>query len=772
MAGAAASLARDQLDLVGEWAIALREAMRSYRRAITRSCGDGSLEPGRLAIVQGGCVKRLWPYALLLALAAGFFWPLARAPDGFLYPPNSDFSDLTITHWPNALFIRHSLATWGQVPLWRPLILGGEPFASNPLSGLWYPPNLLLLVFPLTLAFNLLFVLHATWAGCGAYQLARSIGASHAGSLLAAFTVMFAPKSVAHLAAGHVGLYYAWAWLPWLLWAVRRLARRGNTHDVVLAAVVAAMLILADVRLGFYGALAAGGYWIVNLRPQISILRLRIAAAGGAVLLAGALVAVQMVPLVAVAGRLNRGRLSLEDSGVFSLPPRCLAGLLVADRGGFQEWMTYLGVVGLVLAAVGLVRWKSQERWWWGGLALCAAIYSLGVYTPLYGLLYRVLPLLGWLRVPPRAWFLVVLAAAALAARGMTALEEWKSKRLWMDRVAVGCAGAALAGIAVGLIKGLSVSIVAGVLVWSLAVALAALSIGGRLSAPLSTGLILALALADFGLVDSTLYRVRSANEVLAEGEAAAAWLAEQPGRFRVYSPSYSIPHHVGAVYGIESADGMDPFQLADYVTFMRDATGVDLPGYSVTVPSFPEVDKMQDILLAHRDVVPDLRLLGLLNVRYIAAAYPMEAEGLALLNQWGEVYLYRNEEALLRAFVEEDYGGVREARVAEWTPNRIQVEAEGPGLLVLSEVYDTDWRVEIDGEAAEMMHVEGILRGVRLHEGVHRVTFAYRPKGLTAGLILTGAGWLCAAALWTRLGSPGRKAAVSHGMHGEWVRG
>ena len=145
-------------------------------------------------------MKRQWDPLLLLVLAGAFFWRLWPAPDGFLYRPNSLYSDLTITHWPNAHFLRHSLATWGQVPLWRPLILGGEPFAANPLSGLWYPPNVLLLILPLTFAFNLLFVLHTAWAGWGVYRLVRSIGASWAGGLLAALAVMFAPKAVAHLA--------------------------------------------------------------------------------------------------------------------------------------------------------------------------------------------------------------------------------------------------------------------------------------------------------------------------------------------------------------------------------------------------------------------------------------------------------------------------------------------------------------------------------------------------------------------------------------------
>jgi hypothetical protein len=289
---------------------------------------------------------------------------------------------------------------------------------------------------------------------------------------------------------------------------------------------------------------------------------------------------------------------------------------------------------------------------------------------------------------------------------------------------------------------------------WPLAGMMVALRIGGRLKPALFAGLMLSLALLDLFYVGSTLYRVRPADEVLAEGGGAAAWLAEQPGRFRVYSPSYSIPQHTGAVYDVEMVDGVDPFQLAGYVDFMRAATGVDLPGYSVTVPAFSDVPQGEDMLLAHRDVVPDSQLLGLLNVRYVAAAYPMEAQGLVLVGEEGGVHLYRNERALPRAFVVESEGvlenpGADEARIVEWTPNRIRVEAEGPGLLVLSEVYDPDWKVRVDGQSAELVCATGILRGVYLEEGQHRVTFAYWPSGLTVGILLTAAAAVVAVGLF-----------------------
>jgi hypothetical protein len=170
-------------------------------------------------------------------------------------------------------------------------------------------------------------------------------------------------------------------------------------------------------------------------------------------------------------------------------------------------------------------------------------------------------------------------------------------------------------------------------------------------------------------------------------------------------------------------------------------------------MPAFPDVPQGEDMLLAHRDVVPDPHLLGILNVRYVAAAYPMEAPDLVPVGEKGGVYLYRNERTLPRAFVVVsgdvlENPDVVEARIVEWTPNRIRVEAEGSGLLVLSEVYDPDWQVQVDGEIAQVVRVAGILRGVYLEEGQHQVTFAYWPSGLTVGIVLTTAAVVVALGL------------------------
>ena len=86
---------------------------------------------------------------ILLALPLAVLVPGAN---GFPYPNDAArYSDVPISHYPNAIYFRRALLQEGRLPLWSPNILSGAPFAANPLAGMWYPPGWLVLALPLPL---------------------------------------------------------------------------------------------------------------------------------------------------------------------------------------------------------------------------------------------------------------------------------------------------------------------------------------------------------------------------------------------------------------------------------------------------------------------------------------------------------------------------------------------------------------------------------------------------------------------------------------------
>ena len=687
-----------------------------------------------------------WP-TLFVAVVLLYVWPLTRQPLGVAYPPGSAFTDLLVSHLPNAGYARQTLWEHGQWPLWNAQLFGGQPFAADPLAGVWYPPAWLLLApgLPLTLGFNLLLALHLAWGGLGVYRLLRAEGVSGGPALLGGLAFAGAPKLVAHLGAGHVGLVFAVTWTPWLLAAVRGAVARGGMLRGAVAGACLALTFLADVRWANYaGVLAvAYGFWHwaarrreaqspqgghrgpsqgfsildfgpKNVLPPSPLLARALGFRGqergragdgvrrarlssdyrkalrppllrallGFVVFAVLLSAVLALPLLEFIQYSNRAALTLEEAAVYSLPPVSLLGVLIRDVGGFHEHMTYAGTVPLLLALLGL----GRRTWFWLAASLLAAAFALGTNFVLFPLLFRFVPGLGLLRVPPRAWFVVALALCVLAGHGAHMLTETLWPKL-MSRYA---------NVRIRLP--------------SAATALAVM------------GVVTVLDLARF---NASLLEVRPLPAL----NPASRWLLAQPGRFRVYSPSYSLP----AGDGLAHVDGVDPLQLAASAEFLEVATGVRAEGYSETIPAFR--DGLPAV--ANREAVPEADRLGLLNVRYVAAEFPIAHPRLALVQTYGLTRVYENRAWRERAWLADGTA----ADIARWSPNRIEVTATGPGRLVLSEVAYPGWQVTVNGRAATLLTEHDILQAVDLPAGPQRVVFSFRPFSVFLGATLSALG-------------------------------
>jgi hypothetical protein len=80
------------------------------------------------------------------------------------------------------------------------------------------------------------------------------------------------------------------------------------------------------------------------------------------------------------------------------------------------------------------------------------------------------------------------------------------------------------------------------------------------------------------------------------------------------------------------------------------------------------------------------------------------------------------------------------QAIVSKYEPNLIEVRtsSDAPAILVLGENHYPGWNAFVDGRAVETLRVNYNLRGVALPAGAHLVQFAYRPKSLLLGALLS----------------------------------
>jgi len=105
--------------------------------------------------------------------------------------------------------------------------------------------------------------------------------------------------------------------------------------------------------------------------------------------------------------------------------------------------------------------------------------------------------------------------------------------------------------------------------------------------------------------------------------------------------------------------------------------------------------------------------------------------------------------------------------RVIVYEPDRVSMatQAAAPGLLVVSEIFESGWRAYVDGNEVEILPTDHALRGIPIPDGEHTVEMHYDPLSLRLGLWISG---IAAAAMlvtfvvagWSWLSGRIRRAA------------
>ncbi|MBL8155012.1 MAG: hypothetical protein JNM70_12585 [Anaerolineae bacterium] len=558
------------------------------------------------------------------------------------------FSDAVVSHWPNAFFLRQSILERGEFPIWRETIMAGQPFLANPLNKTAYPFQWLALLFPPALHLNLLVIFHAVLAGVGMYTWATGLGLRPESALLAGLAYVVSPRLFGHLAAGHLDIVYALAWWPWLMWAVLRTKKPAiGLSSGLLIGMLAALLVIADSRVGLFAVLSAVVYGVYLARQQ-RVLRLKVLTGGGAVLVASILLIGVIVPFALWSSSLNRAALTPSEAGAMALTPAQFLTLLFPAQHGNVETMVYLGLPVLLLAFVGLIMLPRHLRWLAVGIALLIILYGMGVQSFLWNTLVSAFPVLLWFRVPARIWLMATLFAPLLAAYGYERLLMLNGQHgvmtlAWLKRTAIVwiavCAAfgvfalfvlpSPLSGILI-----LSVGTTTGVLLFA--------AVSGWKLARHARSLFISLIVID--LASGGIYGLewRGPEQWLDPYRPLAERLvALEPAR--IYSPTYSLEQQIAEAYGLRLFGGVDPFQLSGVAQGIEQGSGVPLQGYQVVLPPLLGSQSDLDIAQANRTAIIDTEALAQWSVSHVVAAYAIDHPRLLLADVVNNVYIYQN---------------------------------------------------------------------------------------------------------------------------------
>ena len=683
---------------------------------------------------------------ILLILAAPLFLlipHLGQVP----MPPQGDYSDLLISHYPNALYLKQSIFRYGQIPWWGTYMMSGFPFSADPLSGLWYAPAWIAALLPFPIGFNLIVMLHLFAAGCGMYVFLRLQKIEIIPAIAGGLILECLPKLFAHFGAGHISLVYAFCWTPWLL-SAEIYSKQERSWKSWLPGAVLGMIILADVRWAFYSGLA----WLTfSVFEQSEIfkadigLKIRYQLAWQWILskiqqgvFALMIAAPLLIPFFRYLPLSTRVSLTQGDRLFLSLPPMRLLGLLFPDLGGMAEWIVYFGT----FSVLGMLWLLFQPAWqkrsiMWLGIAIGGILLSLGELIPGMRWISQ-FPGMDLLRVPPRFLLLTGLSMAVLAGfaiQGLIAADKQPNKPILTLITTFVAAFSMLIWAGAWVItRQFSINYFWGAI--SVAAFAIFIILRDKEIFHWRPWLIVLIPLIVLDVAGSayTELRFTSTDLILDNQSRAASYLGEETKPGRIYSPSYSIPQYQAVRYNLELADGIDPLQLSSYAGFMQKVSGVASDRYSVTIPAFPKADPSSDNATA----VPDLEALGQLNVRFIASEFDLSQPGLVLRARFGSTRIYELKQYQPRTWIQKDKDTIEDSNVlsVSLTPNLIRIRTMGRGTLMLSGIAFPAWKARLDDQPTQIMVMSEVLRGVNLPNGEHVVDFYYDPVFEITGMV------------------------------------
>lgn len=698
--------------------------------------------------------------ALLLLVTVGFYWKLVLSSQYIWF----DHPDMCYIELPRLQFQAAEIHK-RHFPLWDPNIWCGQPLVGQTQPGPVFPLNLLFYLLPLRDGYlnvdylNAYYVAIHFLAAFFCYLLCRDLGLGLRAAMLAGAAFAF---------GGFVGtapwldVFNGAIWTPLVLLYFLRAAR--GERPAASAALSGLWLGVAWLsghhEIPILVSCAAIVAWAALCWRKRSLLPYAILS----FVIAGLVSAMQVWPTYEF-GRLSQRWVGAESPAawqdripytihtIYSAPAKALWETALPSAATYADTSPFLGIVVVALAALGLVSWWKDARV--RGLAVLAmlsALYAMGAFSPLHGVMYALSPALAKARIPVRAFHLYDFALAVLAAFGMTALWTKKSAA-WTRRVAI---ATAVFGILIGA-TGIVLTTAGRDLddrLWlaSLSACGAAIVFWLRQRDNLAPNLCY-IALLTLMLTELTNLNPRTFAH-LSEGKQlkfagtlfrdrdVADFLRGQPGPVRVHVNEQDGPLNFGDWHGIEMYEG--------YVA----GVPVDLARHELHTKRTQDLFAVTHYVGKNQDRPDQVALFeGASGVKVFrnpdAGPRAWSVHETVAAADWNQI------NALLRdpAF---DYH--KTAAVAPGAPpleqcadgDEVRITRHGAdhvtiaatmacrGMVVLAESFYPGWRLKIDGKPAQILPAYGALRGIVVERGSHTVDMIYRPLSNLGGAALS----------------------------------
>lgn len=624
-------------------------------------------------------IRKVFPFILLFILAIAYFLPVFLHPDKMLHGP--DF----INDYAWKSFVKNSIAA-GELPIWNPYDRTGFPSFAHPSYGLWYPGNILFLIFPVNFAINLSIVVHVFLATVFSYLFARKIGLGVLPSLAVSVVFSFNGYLPARVFSGHRVIIESLAWIPVIFFFLQSYLTTEKRKYLILTGFSVCLQVLAGYPAVFVYTFEALVIYTILIPVKKLVFRvLTLAAVVGIGLL---LSSIQLIPFLELTKYLTRSNFTYERGVVGSFMPEHFLTFVSPFAFGnplngtytgspnFWELSVYPGVLSLFLFpfSLALLRKKRISSMAFWGICLAMIFLGMGKANPFYHFIWDHVSFYQSTRVPARHMLIFAFSFSVLV------------------------------GIGLGLVR-----------------------------KKILQGIFLVLLVIDLFWYGKDFIKLDD-PKIYEGNEKVISYLKTDRSIFRLYQVydiySYMrnnvMDFNTPFMYGIYTIKAYDPFALRTYHDFVNKMEGTsqygeyDVPIVGTTSPA-----------------------LDFLNAKYF-----LTMPGVALDQQDKSRYkkvisdpaynLFENLKVEPRVYLDSDKDG--KVKISKYGLNEVifEVNVSKDTKLMSSELYYPGWKMKVDGRGEEFSLANNYFRGAAIQKGEHQVKWYFFPMSLLVGALIS----------------------------------
>lgn len=671
----------------------------------------------------------------------------------------------------------------GELPHWNPYLGQGSPLIGDASIPIFYPMTLLLFVFEPLTVLCLFPILHSALQSLGAYLLGRRLELSPQASMLFAMLLFGGGVGISQ---SMTPMYMGGAtWIPWALYFLSGATRpaKGRMWNVMAGACCFSLIFLIGaieycVIAGLLGLLFG---IVIEKQGRSTVVCLFIMA-----LISMALCALVLIPMLHLLPHTGRaGGMTLERAGRWSFSPTQLLGLISSapltkglvpktwlTEGAARPWFNsvFLGVLPFALFTTGLGAFFNDRRVRFSVLAIvCFFPLALGVYTPVYRVLFDYCPGVSSFRYPGKLFMPVFFALALTAAIGW---DRRAQCAVWKKTLTV--LGSALLIVMVGTQIFVQDYPIVFCLPPILTLVVLAFLIHYCPKKHMSH-LLLIVVMAEL-TTSAHLTLVYGPRDLFSKTPALASFLHSwsEPGPKRVSQFS--------RVFNLQT--GTQPESQALSQDFIRRSTLAVNTGMPFQVGGTQVFSPLKSGRWhALRTRLMTDGQVGLFYSRYFAVNYvvyvdfqgdpqlravrpvgevgPWRVGASRISPPWVAVYnrvegsenLEKTLDLLSSPQFDARYlaviegaqsqkgkGTVGSTQLIQYSNDRIELNYASPkdGYLLLRDSYHPFWVAELDGQAVDIYPADALFRSIAAPAGKHSVVFKYQCPGWTLGLGLS----------------------------------